>query len=83
MNITLYSLSPICHRCVKMDPLVEEVCHQEGIDLMHKGFFTSMWFLLRNRLKPPVVLLDGQIIFAGRIFSKDELVKTIKEKLKT
>lgn len=79
MNITLYSLNPICHRCVKMDLLVEQVCHQEGIALNKKSFFASMCFLIWGKLKPPVVLLDGKVIVVGQILTKNELLNAIKK----
>lgn len=74
MSLTLYSLSPICHRCVMMDPLIEQICHQKGIELVRNGFLTSVWFLLARNLKPPVLIFDGRVVVSGRLLSKDELV---------
>jgi len=56
-----------------MDPLVEQVCLQKGITLVKKSFFVSMWFLISRNLKPPVLLLDGNVIATGKVLSKDEL----------
>ena len=62
-----------------MDPLVEQVCHQESISLIKKSFIASMWFLIIHGLKPPALLLDGKLIVTGKILSKDELVEAIKK----
>jgi len=72
-RVVLYSLSPICPRCVVVDELMERVCAQLNVLLERKKLLPSIWHCLMTLSRPPVIVIERRCVCRGRIPTEGEI----------
>lgn len=72
-QITIYSLAPICQRCLKTDALLKRMCSVGNVQLIKRNWIQSALYLVWNNKKPPVILMEGRLVCAGRIPLEEEI----------
>lgn len=72
-QIIIYSLAPICLRCVKTDALLERMCSGKNVQLIKRNWAQSAFYLILKFKKPPVILVEGRLVCAGRVPREEEI----------
>ncbi|MBM4424668.1 MAG: thioredoxin family protein [Chloroflexi bacterium] len=60
-------------------PLVEQVCRAEGAELERKNLLISMLYLLSTFRRPPVIVINGRVVSAGRVPAVAQLRQWLEE----
>ena len=70
---------PGCSRCQATEKIVHEVCNEMNLQAeIEHAYDIREYNKLGVRLTP-AVLVDGEIVFSGRVPTNDELKKIISE----
>lgn len=72
-RLIIYSLTPFCPRCVKTDALMKQVCASKNIEIEKKGLLKSIPYLVIHFRKPPVILINSNIVCEGRVPGEEEV----------
>lgn len=70
---------PGCGRCQATEKIVHEVCVELKLEANIDHVYDIREYSKLGVMLTPAVLVDGEIIFSGRVPTKDELKKAISE----
>ena len=79
-RIVLYSLSPICPRCVEVDELLDLVCREQNVLLDRKGLLLSIWHCVITLSRPPVIVVGGRRVCRGRVPTVGEIGDWLRDR---
>ncbi|MCJ7603070.1 MAG: thioredoxin family protein [Desulfobulbaceae bacterium] len=70
---------PGCGRCQATEKIVHEVCAELNLEAIVDHVYDIREYSKLGVMLTPAVLVDGKIIFSGRVPTNDQLKKVISE----
>lgn len=71
---------PGCPRCQMTEKVVRDVCAELNIDADISHLYDIKEFTKLGVMLTPAVIIDGKVVISGKIPSKEEMIKILKEK---
>ncbi len=75
--LDIYTLSPICSRCVITERRLVQYIPLS--DIRKHSFVASLIYLIKQAVRPPAILLNGRLVSAGHIPTEDEIKNWIQD----
>ena len=72
---------PGCSRCQATEKVVDEVCSELNLTPEIEHVYDVLKFTKMGVRLTPAVLVDGKIVFSGRVPTADELKTVLTEKV--
>jgi small redox-active disulfide protein 2 len=72
-----------CPKCITTEKIVKDACAELQIACEIEHLYDVKEYAKLGVMFTPAVIIDGQPVIAGKVPTKEELIKILKEKIKS